>query len=78
MDAYFYGVPTAAVHTPPFLAVLQQLIRLDIHCASLRPPLSSAARLVQSFAAFPLVTIGMTTPKSPATAMQMIVPQPRE
>ena len=74
---------------PPYPAALQQPIRLAI---SLRKPAfvsyiqeetnaptAAAAQLVQGFAAFPLVTIGVTnTEKSPATAMQMMVPQPTE
>ncbi|WP_447783208.1 hypothetical protein [Pseudomonas germanica] len=87
MDAYFSALPTAA--KPPYPATLQQPIRLAI---SLRQPAfvsyfqeetnaptAAAAQLVQGFAAFPLVTIGVTnTEKSPATAMQMMVPQPTE
>jgi hypothetical protein len=74
---------------PTYPAALQQPIRLAI---SLRQPAfvsyfqeetnaptAAAAQLVQGFAAFPLVTIGMTnTECSPATAMQMMVPQPTE
>ena len=52
------------------LAALQQLIRLAISCANLLPvslppketgaPTAVAAQLVKGFAAFPLVTIGVT------------------
>jgi len=80
-------VPTAA--TPPFVAALQQPIRLAISLRQPAPvsfsrketgaPTAAAAHLVQGFAASPLVTIGVTnTEKSPATAMQMMVPQPTE
>jgi hypothetical protein len=86
MDAYFYTV-----------CPLRQLIPLHrcraatdplgrLHCANLRPSLSSGKRrallpllqpiLVQGLAAIPLVTIGVTNAeKSPPTAMQMMVPQ---
>ena len=88
MDAYFYQSAHCG-NSHPFLAALQQPIRLAI---SLRQPASvsfsrketdaptaAAAQLVQGFAAFPLVTIGVTnTECSPATAMQMMVPQPKE
>ncbi|SDO15347.1 hypothetical protein SAMN04489798_2174 [Pseudomonas arsenicoxydans] len=73
----------------PPVAALQQLIRLAISMRQLASvsfsrketdvPHAAAAQLVQGFAAFPLVTIGVTnTEKSPATAMQMMVPQPTE
>ncbi|WP_339498192.1 hypothetical protein [Pseudomonas silesiensis] len=68
MDAYFSALPTAA--NPPYPAALQQPIRLVI---SLRQPAfvsyfqeetnaptAATAQLVQGFAAFPLVTIGVT------------------
>ena len=52
------------------LAALQQLIRLAISCANLLPvslppketgvPTTAAALLARAFAAFPLVTIGVT------------------
>ena len=54
----------------PLLAALQQLIRLAISCANLLPvslppketgaPTTAAALLTRAFAAFPLVTIGVT------------------
>ena len=68
MDAYFSALPTAA--KPPYPAALQQPIRLAI---SLRQPAfvsylqeetnaptAAAAHAIQGFAAFPLVTIGVT------------------
>ncbi|PNY77092.1 hypothetical protein C1751_10750 [Pseudomonas fluorescens] len=69
------------------LAALQQLIRLAISCANLLPASlppketgayhTAAALLARAFAAFPLVTIGVTnTECSPTTAMPMMVPQP--
>lgn len=71
------------------LAALQQLIRSAISCANLLPvslppketgiPTTAAALLARAFAAFPLVTIGVTnTECSLATAMPMMVPQPKE
>jgi len=74
---------------PPYPAALQQPIRLAI---PLRQPASvsyfqeetdaptaAAAQLVKGFAAFPLVTIGVTnTEKLPKTAMPMMLPQPTE
>jgi hypothetical protein len=88
MDAYFSTLPTAATHAP-LLAALQQLIRLAISCANLLPVSlppketgayhTAAALLARAFAAFPLVTIGVTnTECSLATAMPMMVPQPTE
>ncbi|TKJ70204.1 hypothetical protein PspCFBP13508_20630 [Pseudomonas sp. CFBP13508] len=73
----------------PLLAALQQLICVAISCANLLPVSlppketgashTAAAPLAWGFAAFPLVTIGVTnTEKSPTTAMPMMVPQPRE
>ena len=84
----FTSVPTVATH-PLFIAALQQPIRLAISLRQPAPvsfsrketgaPTTAAALLVQGIAAFPLVTIGVTnTGKSPATAMQMMVPQPTE
>jgi hypothetical protein len=88
MDAYFYLCAHCG-NSHPFLAVLQQLIHLAISLRQLAPvsffrketgaPTAAAAHLVQGIAAFPLVTIGVTnTECSLATAMQMMVPQPRE
>ena len=88
MDAYFFQSAHCG-NSYLLLAALQQLIRLAISCANLLPvslppketgaPTAAAAQLVQGFAAFPLVTIGVTnTECSLATAMQMMVPQPRE
>ena len=88
MDAYFYQSAHCG-NSYLYIPALQQPIRLAI---SLRQPAfvsyfleetnaptAAAAQLVQGFAAFPLVTIGVTnTEKSPATAMQMMVPQPTE
>lgn len=73
----------------PLLAALQQLIRVAISCANLLPvslppketgaPTTAAAPLARDFAAFPLVTIGVTnTECSLATAMPMMVPQPMD
>ncbi|MEX5495805.1 hypothetical protein ABFV51_21590 [Pseudomonas asgharzadehiana] len=69
MDAYFYQRAHCG-KSSPFIAALQQPIRLAI---SLRQPApvsffwketgartAAAAHLVQGFAAFPLVTIGVT------------------
>jgi len=50
----------------------QQLHRLTHFNAA------TCACLVQGFAAFPLVTIGVTNTEVTATAMQMMVPQSRE
>jgi hypothetical protein len=84
MDATSSRMPTAATHTP-LLAALQQLIRLAISCANLLPVSlprketgashTAAALLAWGFAAFPLVTIAEC---SLATAMPMMVPQPKE
>jgi hypothetical protein len=88
MDAYFYQCADCG-NSSPFIAALQQPIRLAI---SLRQPApvsfsrketgansAAAAQPAQGFAAFPLVTIGVTnTEKSLATATQMMVPQPKE
>jgi len=62
---------------------------LAISCANLLPVSlppketgayhTAAALIARAFAAFPLVTIGVTnTGKSPTTAMPMTVPQPTE
>ncbi|MDT9630039.1 hypothetical protein F6S08_02155 [Pseudomonas sp. JV449] len=88
MDAYFYQRAHCG-NSFPFIAALQQSIRLAISLRQPAPvsfsrketgaPTAAAAQLVQGFAAFPLVTIGVTnTESSPATAMQMMVPQPKE
>ena len=88
MDAYFY-LRAHCGNSFPFIAALQQPIRLAISLRQPAPvsfsrketgaPTAAAAQLVQGFAAFPLVTIGVTnTEKSPATAMQMMVPQTTE
>jgi hypothetical protein len=88
MDAYF-SLRAHCGNSFPFIAALQQPIRLAISLRQPAPvsffrketgaPTTAAAHLVQGIAAFPLVTIGVTnTEKSPATAMQMMVPQPTE
>jgi hypothetical protein len=92
MDAYFYQCAHCG-NSFPFIAALQQPIRLAISLRQPAPvsffrketgaPTAAAAQLVQGFAAFPLVTIGVTNTevtgnRQPATAMQMMVPQPRE
>ncbi|EPJ95142.1 hypothetical protein [Pseudomonas psychrophila] len=88
MDAYFFKNALCG-NSGLLLAALQQLIRLAISCANLLPvslppketgaPTNAAALLARGFAAFPLVTIGVTnTECSLATAMQMTVPQPKE
>ena len=88
MDAYFFQSAHCG-NSYPFLAALQQLIRLAISCANLLhvslPPKetgashTAAALLARAFAAFLLVTIGVTNPEcSLATAMPMTVPQPME
>jgi len=69
MDAYFFQYAHCG-NSYSFLAALQQLIRVAISCANLLPvslppketgaPTAAAAQLVQGFAAFPLVTIGVT------------------
>ena len=68
MDAYFSALPTAA--KPPYPAALQQPIRLAISLRQLafvsyfqeetNAPSAAAAHAIQGFAAFPLVTIGVT------------------
>ena len=60
------------------LAALQQLIRLAISCANLLPvslppketgvPTTAAALLARAFAAFPLVTIGVTNTEVPSNS----------
>ena len=65
----FTSVPTVATH-PLFIAALQQPIRLAISLCQPAPvsfsrketgaPTTAAAQIVQSFAAFSLVTIGVT------------------
>ena len=88
MDATSSRMPTAATHAPS-LAALQQLIRVAISCANLLPVSlppketgayhTAAALLARGFATFHLVTIGVTnTECSLATAMPMMVPQPKE
>ena len=88
MDAYFFQSAHCG-NSYPFLAALQQLIRLAISCANLLPVSlppketgtshTAAALLARVFAAFPIVTIGVTnTECSLATAMPMMVPQPTE
>ena len=88
MDAYFFQSAHCG-NSYSFLAALQQLIRLAIFLrqpvARLFPPKetgashTAAALFVRAFAAFPLVTIGVTnTECSLATAMPMMVPQPTE
>ena len=88
MDAYFFQSAHCG-NSYPFVAALQQPIRLAISLHQPAPvsfswketgaPTAAAAQLVQGFAAFPLVTIGVTnTECSLATAMQMMVPQPTE
>lgn len=69
MDAYFY-LRAHCGNSLPFIAALQQPIRLTISlrqpCARLfsrketGAPTAAAAQLVQGFAAFPLVTTGVT------------------
>ena len=69
MDAYFRSLPLRQIH-PPYPAALQQPIRLAISLRQPAPvsffwketgaPTAAAAQLVQGFAAFPLVTIGVT------------------
>jgi hypothetical protein len=88
MDAYFYHRAHCG-NSSPFIAALEQPIHLAISLRQPAPvsffwketgaPTAAAAQLVQGFAAAHLVTIGVTnTEKSPATAMQMMVPQPKE
>ena len=69
MDAYFYQCAHCG-NSSPFIAALQQPIRLAISLRQPAPvsffrketgaPTAAAAQLVQGFAAFPLVTIGVT------------------
>jgi hypothetical protein len=69
MDAYFYQCAHCG-NSSPFIAALQQPIRLAISLRQPAPvsfsrketgaPTTAAAQLVQGFAAFPLVTIGVT------------------
>ena len=88
MDAHFYQSAHCG-NSHPFVAALQQPIRLAISCANLLPVSlppketgashTAAALLAWGFAAFPFVTIGVTnTECSPTTAMPMMVPQPTE
>lgn len=88
MDAYFFQSAHCG-NSYSVLAALQQLIRLASSCANLLPVSfppketgashTAAAQLAWGFAAFPLVTIGVTnTECSLATAMPMMVPQPSE
>ena len=86
MDAYFFQNAHCG-NSGLLLAALQQLIRLAISLRQptrvsffqkeTRAPTTAAAHAIQGFAAFSLVTIGVTnTERSPATAMPMMVPQP--
>lgn len=69
MDAYFYQCAHCG-NSSPFIAALQQPIRLAIPVRQPAPvsfsrketdaPTTAAGHLVQGFAAFPLVTIGVT------------------
>lgn len=69
MDAYF-SLRAHCGNSFPFIAALQQPIRLAISLRQPAPvsffrketgaPTVAAAQLVQGFAAFPLVTIGVT------------------
>lgn len=69
MDAYFYQCAHCG-NSSPSIAALQQPIRLAISLRQPAPvsfsrkvtgaPTTAAAHLVQGFAAFPLVTIGVT------------------
>ena len=69
MDDYFYQYAHCG-NSSPFIAALQQPIRLAISLRQPAPvsfsrketgaPTAAAAQLVQGFAAFPLVTIGVT------------------
>jgi hypothetical protein len=69
MEAYFYQCAHCS-KSSTFIAALQQPIRLAISLRQPAPvsfsrkemgdPTTAAARLVQGFAAFPLVTIGVT------------------
>jgi hypothetical protein len=87
MDAYSFRAPSAATHTPSFLLCsnfpLGQFLRQPF--ARLFPSKETGAShtaavlLAWGFAAFPLVTIGVTnTECSPATAMPIMVPQPKK
>ena len=73
MDAYFYQcvLPVCPLRQlPPFIAALQQPIRLAISLRQPAPvsffrketgaPPTAAAQIVQGFAAFSAVTIGVT------------------
>ena len=72
MDAYFYQCAHCG-NSYPFIAALQQPIRLAIPVRQPAPvsfsrketgaPTAAADQLVQGFAAFPLVTIGVTNTK---------------
>jgi hypothetical protein len=88
MDAHFFQNAHHG-NSCPHLAALQQFIRLAISCATFLPvslppketgaPTTAAALLARVFAAFPIVTIGVTTTEcSLTTAMPMTVPQPTE
>jgi hypothetical protein len=88
MDAHFFQNAHHG-NSCPHLAALQQFIRLAISCAKFLPvslppketgaPTTAAALLARVFAAFPIVTIGVTTTEcSLTTAMPMTVPQPTE
>ena len=69
MDAYCYQCAHCG-NSYPFISALQQLIRVAISLRQPAPvsfsrketgaPTTAAAQLVQGFAAFPLVTIGVT------------------
>ena len=69
MDAYFYQSAHCG-NSPPFVAALQQPIRLAISLRQPAPvsffrketgaPTAAAAQLVRGFAAFHPVTIGVT------------------
>ncbi|KAE9659309.1 hypothetical protein EJD88_02710 [Pseudomonas sp. PB105] len=70
MDAYFYQCAHCG-NSSPFIAALQQPIRLAISLHQPAPvsfsrketgaPNAAAAQLLKGFAAFPLVTVGVTT-----------------
>lgn len=69
MDAYFFQCAHCG-NSSPFIAALQQPIHLAIPVRQPAPvsfsrketgaPTAAAAQLLQGFAAFPLVTIGVT------------------
>lgn len=69
MDAYFYQCAHCG-NSSPFIAALQQPIRLGMSLRQPAPvsfsqketgaPTTAAAHVVHGFAAFPLVTIGVT------------------